>query len=288
MSASSAVSPSSLVYLVTGCSSGFGREFVKAILQRNDKVIATARSIDKIQDLQQIGAAILQLDVTAGLESLQATMRKAVAIYGRIDVLINNAGIAMTGALEDLTPEETLQQFDTNVFGLLNCTRAILPHMREKKSGKIIIIGSVVGWRSTPAAGIYAASKFAIEGVAEALRGELAPLNIDVLLVEPGLFTTDVFANMYTRKPKIEAYTEIVEQRANALSPENSAKMPGDPVKLVQIVLDVSTSKGVANGKKMPFRLPMGSDSYQRITEKCKDVLKELEPWKEIIMSSDK
>jgi len=156
----------------------------------------------------------------------------------------------MTGALEDLTPEETFQQFDTNVFGLLNCTRAILPHMREKKSGKIIIIGSVVGWRSTPAAGIYAASKFAIEGVAEALRGELAPLNIDVLLVEPGLFTTDVFANMYTRKPKIEAYTEIVEQRANALSPENSAKMPGDPVKLVQIVLDVSTSKGVANGKK--------------------------------------
>lgn len=169
-----------LVWLVTGCSSGFGEQFVHGILARGDKVIATARKLEKITHLEKAGAAILQLDITNSQQSIRETMSEALSIYGGIDVLVNNAAFASMGTWEDLEYvvsnipwgptdlvarlEDFIAQFDTNVFGTIRVTRALLPHFRQRRSGTAVFIGSLSGWIGHPAVGAYAGSKFALEG----------------------------------------------------------------------------------------------------------------------------
>ncbi|KAJ3562735.1 hypothetical protein NP233_g9391 [Leucocoprinus birnbaumii] len=155
-----------LVWLITGTSSGIGRLLAIAALNRGDKVIATARarSVSQLDDLKERGAETLELDVTASIPDLQTAAAKAIRIYGKIDVLVNNAGYILVGAIEENSPEETLNQFNTNVFGALNVSRAFLPYMRERRTGTVIFIGSIGGWRSVPNAGLYAATKWTTRG----------------------------------------------------------------------------------------------------------------------------
>jgi NADP-dependent 3-hydroxy acid dehydrogenase YdfG len=153
-----------LVWLITGCSSGFGEQFVHSILARGDQIIATARKLEKIQHLKQNGVDILQLDITDSQESVNATMSKALSIHGRIDVLVNNAAFIQVGILEDLEYSDWAAQFETNVFGTIKVTRALLPHFRQRRAGVNVFIGSLSGWIGHDFCGPYAGSKFALEG----------------------------------------------------------------------------------------------------------------------------
>lgn len=159
------MTPKQLTWFITGTSSGFGEIFVRQILARGDRVVASARSLAKIQALEEMGASIIEMDVTSSQDILDAQAAKAVAIYGGINVVINNAGYIKVGTLEDTSSEEWMSQYQTNVFGAVNVTRSFLPHFRQKRSGTVVWIGSLGGWRSAAAQGPYCSSKFALAGI---------------------------------------------------------------------------------------------------------------------------
>ncbi|ESK94776.1 serine 3-dehydrogenase [Moniliophthora roreri MCA 2997] len=284
------MSPSQLVWLITGTSTGFGRELALAALRRGDKVIATARarSLSQIDDLKEKGAAALQLDVTASLEDLQAVAKKAVRIYGQIDVVVNNAGYVLVGAIEENTPEESFDQFNTNVFGAINVTRAFLPYMRERKAGTIIFLGSLGGWRSCPAVGLYAATKWALRGISATLHDEIAPLGLRSICADPGYFRTS-FLDPSHRKPyspRIQDYNEVTGEYEAALQAYNN-KQPGDPLKAAEVMVDVVRGEGVAEGKTFSNNIQLGSDCYEVAKAECEKALSRLEEWKDVSLSTD-
>ncbi|KAH7413980.1 hypothetical protein DE146DRAFT_14094 [Phaeosphaeria sp. MPI-PUGE-AT-0046c] len=277
-----------LVWLVTGCSSGFGNQFVHSILARGDKVVATARDLSRIRQLERLGVPIFQLDVTDSQSVINATIAKVLAEYGRIDVLVNNAAYIAIGTWEDLSYEDWLAQFDTNVFGTIKVTKAILPHFRERKTGTMVFISSLSGWVGHPGCSAYAGSKFALEGIVEGLHAETAHLGLKTLLVEPGRFRTNLLSssNMKARLSDIAEYAESSRAQMTGLAGEDQ-KQPGDPAKLVEIVLDLVRGEGVAQGMEVPFRLPLGVDCYTDIKEKCEATLAMLETWKNVARSTD-
>ncbi len=173
----------SKVVLITGCSSGIGRDLARRLAQSGYAVVATARKAEALADLPV--ALKLPLDVTRP-ESVRAAVEQAVQRLGHIDVLVNNAGYAVRGAVEEVPVAQAQQMFDANVFGVMRVTQAVVPYMRQQKAGRVINISSVVGKLVTPANGVYSASKFAVEALGDALRLELAPFGIQVVLVEPG------------------------------------------------------------------------------------------------------
>jgi NAD(P)-dependent dehydrogenase (short-subunit alcohol dehydrogenase family) len=273
------------VWLITGCSTGFGKEIALAALKRGDKVIATARSADKLGALVEAGAHALQLDVTSPLAELEALANKAIGVYGRVDVLVNNAAYVLQGAVEAASPDETLAQFNTNVFGVLNVTRAFLPHLRARRSGVIALISSLAGWVSYPGTGYYCATKFAIEGLGEALHAELAPLGISVTIIEPGYFRTSLLSQG-TNTMVAQRHIGDYDQTAGAVIAQLKAadgKQPGDPAKAAQRIVDVLTLSGSAAGRKeVPVRLALGQDAYEAIKSKCESSLALLEEWKDL------
>ncbi|GIJ91260.1 hypothetical protein Asppvi_010225 [Aspergillus pseudoviridinutans] len=279
---------SPLVWLITGCSSGFGRVFVEQILARGDRVIATARRAESIEDLRSSGAAVLQLDVTSDQKTLNETIAKAIAIYGHIDVLVNNAAYVAVGAWEDVSDEEFRANFDTNVFGVLKVTKALLPHFRQRRSGTTVFISSRSGWYGDPFVGPYSGTKFALEGLVESLWRETEPLGLRTLLIEPGRFRTLLLssANLKISQSSIADYAGRSEDLQNMLAMEDRAQ-PGDVEKGVSIILDLVRAEGVAAGKKIPFRLPLGTDCYETIKEKCEETLRLLDEWKDIINSTN-
>ncbi|KAK6956848.1 hypothetical protein Daesc_002129 [Daldinia eschscholtzii] len=277
-----------LVWLVTGCSSGFGEVFIRQILSRGDLAIATARRLDKIQHLQKLGAAILELDVTHSQEVINDTVAKAIAIYGRIDVVVNNAAHVTSGAWEDVECDQLVSQFDTNVFGVFKVTRAILPHFRERRSGVMVFISSLSGWHGHAFIGPYAGSKFALEGLVESLGRETEGFGIRTLLVEPGRFRTLLLSpsNLRVVPSKIPDYAEASKANADGLA-KGDRTQPGDTEKAVKIILDLVRKEGCAQGKEVPFRFPLGRDAYETIGEKCKETLHLLEDWHDVITSTD-
>ncbi|MFB6134009.1 MAG: SDR family oxidoreductase [Halanaeroarchaeum sp.] len=176
--------------LITGCSSGIGRATARAYLAEDWTVYATARDVDDIEDLADEGAEPLALDVTKPAQC-RDVVEDVLEREGRLDVLVNNAGYAQIGALEDVPTRELHRQFDVNVYGPHRLIRAAVPHMREAEDGTIVTVSSVTGRLATPGAGAYAGSKFALEGMSDALRAEIAPFGVDVVLVEPGPVETD-------------------------------------------------------------------------------------------------
>ncbi|KAF4161536.1 hypothetical protein CNMCM6936_003377 [Aspergillus lentulus] len=279
---------SPLVWLVTGCSSGFGRVFVEQILARGDRVIATARRAESIEDLRSNGAAVLQLDVTSDQETLNEIMAKAIAIYGHIDVLVNNAAYIAVGAWEDVSDEEFRANFDTNVFGVLKVTKALLPHFRQRRSGTTVFISSRSGWWGDQFVGPYSGTKFALEGLVESLWRETEPLGLRTLLIEPGRFRTQLLSSSHLKiaNSSIPDYAERSEDFQKMLAMEDRTQ-PGNVEKGVSIILDLVRSEGVAAGKKIPFRLPLGTDCYESIKEKCEETLTLLDEWKDVINSTD-
>jgi NAD(P)-dependent dehydrogenase (short-subunit alcohol dehydrogenase family) len=185
-------------------------------------------------------------------------------------------------------PEDFQAQFDTNVLGVIKVTRALLPHFRSRRFGNIVFISSLSGWIGHPRCSAYAGSKFALEGMVESLRNEVSHLGIRTLLIEPGRFRT-LFLSEDNRKStstKIDEYEQDSRAMLEGLAGEDRTQ-PGDPVKLVDVVLDLVRQEGVAAGREVPFRLPLGIDCYDAIKEKCEETLRVLKDWETIIRSTE-
>ncbi|KAH6915606.1 short chain dehydrogenase [Coprinopsis sp. MPI-PUGE-AT-0042] len=278
------MSNSELVWLITGTTAGLGRLLALAALERGDKVIATgrARSFSKLEDLKAKGAAVIELDVNASLDDLHGIAKKAIAIYGRVDVLVNNAGYIAVGVLEEVTPEETISQFNTNVFGGLNIARAFLPYMRERKTGTIVWMGSLWGWRGMPYAGLYCGSKWTLRGISYSLHAEIEPLGLRSIIFDFG-FTRTSFLSDSQRAPavsRISDYEAISKKAEDDLNAYNG-KQPGDPEKGVRLMLDVIKGTGIAAGKAFPRAVAVGSDSYDAAKEEMAKEVVRLDEWKE-------
>ncbi|KAI0163931.1 NAD(P)-binding protein [Xylariaceae sp. FL1272] len=277
-----------LVWLITGCSSWFGEHFVRQIQSRGDLVIATARNIDKIRHLEQPGVALLQLDITSNQFILNEVVAKAIDVYGKVDVLVNNAAYIATGSWEDVGYEMLLAQFETNVFGVYKLTRALLPHLRERRTGTLVFIGSRSGWYGDPFVGPYTGSKFALEGLVESLDREISAFGIKTLLIEPGRFRTKLLSagNLQAVKSAIPDYVEASKAFVAGLASEDMTQ-PGDPEKGVRLIVDLVCGDGAAEGRNVPFRLPIGTDCLVTMRLKCQETLAVLEEWDDVIRSTD-
>ncbi|OBZ65286.1 hypothetical protein A0H81_14701 [Grifola frondosa] len=251
-----------LVWLITGTSTGIGRCLTLAALKRGDRVIATARarSISQLADLQAQGADVLQLDVTDTPDNLKEIAKKAVAIHGRVDVVVNNAGYAIISAIEEYTQEESLQQFNTNFFGGLNIARAFLPYMRERKSGTILWIGSVAGWTQQPSFGMYSSTKYAIRGISETLDAEIAHLGLRSITVELGYFNTNVIPNRIPYVNRIADYQNSIVTQTSGFLDGYHGHEPGDPIKGAEAIADLVHGEGFAGGREIPPTVGFGSD----------------------------
>ena len=271
------------IWFITGASRGFGAQFAKEALAAGDAVVATGRNARSIED--NLGAHSqllpLSLDVTQEAQA-QAAAAAAVDRFGRIDVLINNAGFGLLGAVEEATQEEIGRLYETNVFGLLAVTRAVLPYMRRQRSGHIINISSIGGYAASQGWGVYCSTKFAIEGLTEALAIELKPLGIHATVVEPGFFRTDFLDSspLAVSPTVIPDYEETVGAMRNFAVRANHAQ-PGDPAKLAKAML------ALVNTPEPPVRMPFGSDTVARIEEKNASVAEELARWRELSLSTD-
>lgn len=264
------------VWFITGASSGFGRILAEEVLAKGDKVAATARKPEFLQDLVEKypeTARALKLDVT-NLEDVKNSINEAVKEFGRIDVLVNNAGYGLVGAIEEASAEQIKQQFDTNVFGVLNVTREVLPILRGQKSGHIVNIGSLVGISAFPSFGYYSATKFALEGLSEALAAEVAPHGIKTTIVEPGPFYTGFSSKSVNFGDNLlpEIYPSTKEL-SGAFS-EFDGPNAGDPVKAVRIIIEAVESENP------PFRLPLGLFAFEAIEAKLEQVKQEISVWR--------
>ncbi|KAF1325861.1 Dehydrogenase, partial [Globisporangium splendens] len=274
-------------WFITGCSTGLGRELVLAALAHGDNVVATARNVAKIADLEQRGAFLLPFDVTSSDEVLEAAVAQAVEKFGSIDILVNNAGYVLIGAIEECSAEEALQQFNTNVFGILNVCRAVLPYMRKQKSGVVANIGSIGGWKGFPGSGLYCASKFAVACISESLRAEVSHLGIDVTVIEPGYFRTSLLgAGSFSAKKHI-ADLDPVTAPAKALLASVNGKQSGDPVKGAKVIVEALTKSGRCAGRVLPARLVLGKDAVAFETSVLELRQQELSEWSDIAASTD-
>jgi NAD(P)-dependent dehydrogenase (short-subunit alcohol dehydrogenase family) len=271
---------SSQIVFITGCSKGFGRALVEVARTRGYTVVATARQPGSVADLAGPDVLALALDVTNN-DQVQSAVAAALDRFGRIDVLINNAGFGIGGAIEEISDTEVRRVFDTNVFGLLNVTRAVLPAMRRQRSGRILNISSIGGLDSTIGGGIYCSSKFALEGLSESLAMEVAPLGIRVTLVEPGPFRTDFLGGSFGfAEARIDDYAETVG-KARENYRNFHGKQPGDPLLAAQAMLDVAAME------QPPLRLPLGSMTIDRLRAKLKRLEETADQWEKVARAAD-
>lgn len=270
------------VWLITGSSTGFGRSLTEAVLKKGDRVIATARKPEQLDDLvakYTDTAKAVRLDVTNPQEVHDA-VDAAIDAFGHIDVLVNNAGYGTVGAIEEVSDEAIRRQFDTNVFGALEMMRTVLPIMRQQRSGHILNVSSVGGFVSFGATGIYCATKFTLEALSEALAKEVATLGIKVTIIEPGAFRTDFNGRSLSAPEQlIEDYAPVSGTFLKWLE-DMDGKQPGDPDKAVAAMIQVVESDNP------PLRLALGADAVAAIEEKLKSVKAELDAWKEVSVNT--
>ncbi|KAK4234381.1 hypothetical protein C8A03DRAFT_47269 [Achaetomium macrosporum] len=272
-----------LVWLITGCSSGFGAQFVHSALARGDKVIATGRNAaTKLKHLEGTGASIVDLDVSLPEDDVREIVDRAAKIHGRIDVLINNAGYGVN--------EDYKKLFNVNVFGALSVTRAVLPYMRAQQSGTIAFVGSMYAWWTPAMVSVYGAAKGALRAIVDSLAPELAPFNIRTIDFEPGFFQTPLtnvakIAQYASTKQPLEAYAA---HRAAivAVSQATDGDERGDVKKGVELMVDVIRGEGCASGRKIPPRLPIGYDAVKVIEGACRNILKVIDVWRSDIVGT--
>lgn len=271
------------VWLITGTSQGFGRELVAAALERGDKVVATSRSPQKVAaEFPEAGDRLLALSMDLRDEKQIATVvENAVKRFGRIDVLINNAGHGLIGAIEEASESEVNGLFEVNVFGLLRVTRAVLPLMRKQGRGHIVNLSSVSGLIGSPGFGIYNATKFAVEGLSEALAQEVRPLGIGLTIVEPGPFRTAFLGGSIAQTKSVLPEYEPTAGKSRAYQKNNDGSQPGDPVLGATAIIDAVTSD------KPPLRLLLGASAYQRAQKKLADLKAEFEAWRDVSLATD-
>lgn len=266
------------VWLITGSSTGFGRSLAEAVLKHGHRVVATARKPEQLDDLVKQyteTASSIRLDVTNTSE-IQEAIKSAIDAFGSVDVLVNNAGYGTVGALEEVSDEAIQRQFATNVFGALNMIRAVLPSMRERRSGHILNLSSVGGFVSFGGSGIYCSTKFALEGISEALSKEVADLGIKVTIIEPGAFRTDFNGrSLSAPEHQIDDYKPVSGKFLEWLR-EQDGKQPGDPDKAAQAMIKAVESDNP------PLRLALGADAVGVIETKLESVKKELDAWRQV------
>lgn len=266
------------VWFITGSSTGFGRELAEEALQQGYKVVATARKPEVLNDLVEKypeTARAVKLDITKPKE-VKAAVDQAIKEFGRVDFVVNNAGYGSMGAFEEFTDEQIRRQFDTNFFGAIYVVQAFAPILRKQKSGHIFNFSSVGGFVSFPSAGVYCASKFALEAASEALAGELGPHGIKVTIVEPGAFRTEFNAAALDVGKNLQP--EVYETTTQFLGwlKENDGRQPGDPRKAVKAIITVAESA------QPPLRLPLGEDAISAIEDKLERVKQDIAPWREL------
>ncbi len=271
------------VWLITGASRGIGALVAERALARGDAVIATARNPSAI--VERFGEhprlLPLALDVTDEAQARQV-VGAALARFARIDVLLNNAGFGLMGAVEEASAADVEAVYRTNVFGLLNVTRAVLPSMRERRAGLVLNISSIGGYRGAAGFGVYSSTKFAVEGLSEALHDELAPLGIRVTVIEPGYFRTDFLdaRSLSTSPDEIADYADTAG-KVRQVAVDLSHRQPGDPARLADVLVTLPETTA------LPVRLPLGSDTVAAIEAKHASDAAILAAWRPVALSTD-
>jgi NAD(P)-dependent dehydrogenase (short-subunit alcohol dehydrogenase family) len=270
-------------WFITGASRGFGALVVERALAKGDAVVATARNSQAVIDRfgPRPNLLVVALDVTNEAQAVAAA-QAAVDRFGRIDVLLNNAGFGVMGAVEETTAAEVEAVYRTNVFGLLTVTRAVLPHMRAARSGRILNISSIGGYRGAAGFGVYSSTKFAVEGLSEALHDELAPIGIHVTVVEPGYFRTDFLdaSSLSVSVTRIADY-DATAGKVRTVAAGLSHNQPGDPAKLADVIVMF------VDASNPPVRLPLGSDTVAAIERKHEADRAILMEWRSVSVSTD-
>lgn len=260
------------VWFITGTSSGFGRCIAEEVIARGERVVATARDPKVLADLVAQAperVLALRLDVTQPSE-LEAAISQAIERFGQVDVLVNNAGYSVLGAVEETTDAELRAAFETMFFGAVAATRAVLPHMRERRTGAIVQITSVGGFTTAPGFGAYCAVKHGLEGLSECLAAEVAPFGVRVLIVEPGAFRTSLFGGAFRMLPELEAYAPSVGP-TRAYVTTSAGKQEGDPAKAARAIIDA------VNAGAHALRLPLGADAVTLIRSKLASMAAEVD-----------
>lgn len=272
------------VWFITGASKGLGLSLVKQLLLQGIRVAATSRNVDDLRRAVNTESAnFLPLAVDLKTESSVAeAIRATIAQFGHIDVVVNNAGYGLLGSIEELTDEEARENFNVNVFGSLNVIRNVMPYLRKQQSGHIFNISSIGGFNGAfPGAGIYCATKFAVEGLSESLAAEAKTFGINVTIVEPGYVRTDFLSagSLGVPRQTIDAY-EAVRQSVTMHQRELNGNQPGDPEKVVAALIRVATEPNP------PLHLFLGQDAYDLAYAKIDAVRNDLETWKAVTIST--
>jgi NAD(P)-dependent dehydrogenase (short-subunit alcohol dehydrogenase family) len=271
------------VWFITGASTGFGRLLAEYLCGLGATVIATARSVDKLSDLTiryPGNVIVLSHDVTKP-ESIKAAVKDALAHVGHIDVLVNNAGYGVTGAIEEVSEQEYMPMFETNVFGLIQLTQALLPQFRERRSGNIVNLSSIGGLIGMPGWGFYNATKFAVEGFSEALAAELEPLGVHVTLVEPGAFRTDFLGRSGVLAKSVISDYQQTAGVAREYFQTQSGKQAGDPQRAVEAIVAAVSSP------EPPKHLLLGKMALKRFRARLEGWTKELDRWEATTVGAD-
>ncbi|MAJ52078.1 MAG: short-chain dehydrogenase/reductase [Flammeovirgaceae bacterium] len=272
------------VWLITGCSKGFGRELAKLVADKGHRVIATVRKETDVKALEDLSKGKIKgwvLDVTEAEAEKRTQKLIEESFDGQVDVLVNNAGYGSIGAIEEINDEEIKRQFSVNVFGAISMIKAVLPFMRARKTGHILNITSIAGLNGFPGIGIYNGSKFALEGIGEALSQEVEPLGIYVTNVEPGPFRTDWAGTSATYAANILTdYKETAEKNAKAIE-KGSGNQIGDPLKAVQAMYMLTQLE------HPPVHLPLGGPAYKRIKLKLEAFRAEIDQYEYLGLPTD-
>lgn len=268
------------VWFITGAARGLGSALVKQALAIGDEVVAAARRPDEVAVSADPDRCLrVALDVTSEQQAQEA-VASALARFGRIDYLVNNAGASLLGAVEEASAQEVEEVFSTNLFGVLNVTRVVLPIMRAQGFGRIVNIGSMGGFAQSPGWGIYGATKFALEGVTEALAAEVGPLGISATVVELGSFRTEFLGgSLRSTRITIDDYASTVGPVRNASASRNGSQT-NDPIKGAAAIIQAVTSGAP------PLRLPLGLDAVATVERKVERVRAELEVWRALSEST--
>ena len=271
------------VWLITGCSTGFGRELAKLVLARGWRAVITARDPSKLADIAEghgERALVLPLDVTQRPQ-IEKVVAEAKKRFGRIDTLVNNAGYGYLAAIEEGEDAAVRAMFETNVFGLIDMTKAVLPIMREQRSGLIVNVSSIGGLTSFAATGYYHGTKYAVEGISESLATEVKPLGIDVLIVEPGPFRTNwAGPSIKQSATRIDAYAETAGERRKQTE-ARSGSQAGDPVRGAQAIVDAALSDAP------PLRLLLGKAALELARKKLGAMRDDFDRWEATTLAAD-
>lgn len=271
------------VWFITGCSTGFGRYLAVEALAKGYNVVVTARNTNDVQDIvanYPQTSLVVKLDVTIA-DQIKASVAATIAKFGQIDVLVNNAGIGYFGAVEESEDAQVRQMFEINVFGLAQMTQAVLPLMRKQRSGHILNIASIGGLRSFPGIGFYNATKYAVDGLSEALSKEVAPLGIKVTIVAPSGFRTD-WAGRSANDSKI-----VIEDYASTAGKNQgdirgySGNQPGDPVRAAKAMIQV------VEAENPPLRLLLGVAALKGARVKLEELKHDFDTWAEVTEGAD-